>query len=95
MWRHVDIVDRLFGGTYPLHIQGRRKKKRKFETSVYTISTLRHIPKDGILHSHRLENLIFYIMNISSPGVPLIVTDDLYADVISARDVMGRRNSLQ
>jgi hypothetical protein len=27
------------------------------ETSVYTSSTWRHIPEDGILHSHRRENL--------------------------------------
>jgi hypothetical protein len=28
-----------------------------FETSVHTRSTLHHIPEDGILHSHRRENL--------------------------------------
>jgi hypothetical protein len=27
------------------------------ETSVHTRSTRRHIPEDGILHSHRRENL--------------------------------------
>jgi hypothetical protein len=27
------------------------------ETSVLTISTLRNIPEDDILHSHRLENI--------------------------------------
>jgi hypothetical protein len=27
------------------------------ETSVPTRATLRHIPEDGILHSHRRENL--------------------------------------
>jgi hypothetical protein len=31
------------------------------ETSVHTRSTLRHIPKDGILHSHCRENLKSYI----------------------------------
>jgi hypothetical protein len=30
------------------------------ETSVYTISTRRHIPEDGILNSHRRENLESY-----------------------------------
>jgi hypothetical protein len=32
------------------------------ETSVYNKPTRRHIPEDGILHSHCLENLKFYIM---------------------------------
>jgi hypothetical protein len=30
---------------------------RSSETSVHTRSTQRHIPEDGILHSHRCENL--------------------------------------
>jgi hypothetical protein len=30
---------------------------RSSETSVETISTLRHITEDGFLHSHRRENL--------------------------------------
>jgi hypothetical protein len=30
------------------------------ETSVHTRSTQRHIPEDGILHSHRPENLKSY-----------------------------------
>jgi hypothetical protein len=30
---------------------------RSYETSVNKISTRRHIPEDGILHSHRRENL--------------------------------------
>jgi hypothetical protein len=34
---------------------------RSFETSVQTRSTWRHIPEDGILHSHRRENLKSYI----------------------------------
>jgi hypothetical protein len=39
------------------------------ETSVHTISARRHIPDDGILHSHRRENLksciqIFGLNNI-------------------------------
>jgi hypothetical protein len=32
------------------------------ETSVHTRSTRRHILEDGILHSHRSENLKFYIV---------------------------------
>jgi hypothetical protein len=41
------------------------KAIRSSETSVNNISTWRHIPVDGILHSHRRENLksdIFYIL---------------------------------
>jgi hypothetical protein len=33
---------------------------RSSRTSVYTISTRPHIPKDGILHSHHREDLISY-----------------------------------
>jgi hypothetical protein len=33
---------------------------RSSETSVNKISTRRHIPEDGILHSHRHENLKSY-----------------------------------
>jgi hypothetical protein len=35
---------------------------RSYETSVYTRSTRRHIPEDGILHSHCRENLRSYII---------------------------------
>jgi hypothetical protein len=35
-----------------------------FETSVLTRATRRNIPEEGILHSHRLENLRSYIWNI-------------------------------
>jgi hypothetical protein len=38
------------------------KAIRSSETSVHTGSTLRHIPEDGILHSHRRENLKSYLM---------------------------------
>jgi hypothetical protein len=34
---------------------------RSFETSIHTSSTRRYIPEDGILHSHRCENLNSYI----------------------------------
>jgi hypothetical protein len=36
------------------------KAKRSSETSIHTRSTRRHIPEDGILHSHRRENLKSY-----------------------------------
>jgi hypothetical protein len=32
------------------------------ETLVFTEATRRHIPEDGILHSHRRENLKSYTM---------------------------------
>jgi hypothetical protein len=36
--------------------------RRSAEISVHTRSSRRHIPEDGILHSHRRENLISYIL---------------------------------
>jgi hypothetical protein len=85
-------VNRRFGGTYRLHLQGIRNPRgrnqheqvaadcrlltlvprlwisytlkmgatRSSETLVNTISAWRHIPEDGILHSHCLENLKSY-----------------------------------
>jgi hypothetical protein len=35
---------------------------RSYETSVHTRSTQRHISEEGILHSHRCENLKSYIL---------------------------------
>jgi hypothetical protein len=35
------------------------------ETSVYNKLTRRHIPEDGILHSHRRENLKSYIVHMN------------------------------
>jgi hypothetical protein len=37
---------------------------RTSETSVLTRATLRNIPEDGILHSHRRENLKSYVINL-------------------------------
>jgi hypothetical protein len=45
------------------------KATRSSETSFHTTSTRRHIPEDGILHSHRRENLKSYIILISSNNV--------------------------
>jgi hypothetical protein len=33
---------------------------RSSETSIFTIATQRRIPEDGILHSHRRENVKAY-----------------------------------
>jgi hypothetical protein len=60
--------NRRFGGTYRLHLQGRRNKISKNQqassskTSVETQQTTwRHIPEDDTLHNHRCENLTSYI----------------------------------
>jgi hypothetical protein len=66
-------LNRHFEGTYRLHLQGRKILERRnsvsrwleaigsSETSVHSIrSTRRHIPEDGILHSHRRENIKSY-----------------------------------
>jgi hypothetical protein len=45
-------MNRRFGGTYRLHLQGRSVH--------FTGSRRHHIPEDGILHSHRCENLKSY-----------------------------------
>jgi hypothetical protein len=72
-------VYRRFGGTYRLHLQGRKIRERgtsvshvahaicSSETSIYTKSTRRHIPEDGILHTHNRENLKSYMVIFSAP----------------------------
>jgi hypothetical protein len=70
-------VNRRFWGTYCLHFQGRKIRERgtsvsswlqtelqaicSSETSVHGRTTRRHILENGILHSHRRENLKSYI----------------------------------
>jgi hypothetical protein len=39
---------------------------RSSEASVHTRSTRRHIPENGILHSHRCENLKSYMTYINA-----------------------------
>jgi hypothetical protein len=58
-------VNRRFGDKYRLHLQGRKIRQRGTSVSrllqtAATRSTRRYIPEDGILHSHRCENLVSY-----------------------------------
>jgi hypothetical protein len=41
----------------PILVTLRTETLRSFEMYLLTRATLRNIPEDGILHSHRLENL--------------------------------------
>jgi hypothetical protein len=77
MWRRVDIVytgvsEEYIACSHLLTLVPRSQifssslkleAIRSSETPIYTISTLRHILKDGIPHSHHRENLKFYIIN--------------------------------
>jgi hypothetical protein len=56
-------VNRRYGGTYRLHLQGRKIRERGTSVSRWR----RHIPEDSILHNHRREN-------IKSSGIALIST---------------------
>jgi hypothetical protein len=57
-------VNRRFGGTYRLHLQGRRigrARNQRASRSVDTQwTTRRYIPEDNTLHNHRCENLKSY-----------------------------------
>jgi hypothetical protein len=81
VWLCRSSVNRRFGGTYRLHLQGRKIREwgaslsrwlqtameaiSSSETLVYTRSTQRHIPEDCILHSHRCEYLKSYKIKIN------------------------------
>jgi hypothetical protein len=84
-------MNRRFAGTYRLHLQGRKIRERgtsvsrwlqprspSCKTSVHTRSTRRHIPEDGILHSHRRENLILLIALCSITKLILLLGEREY-----------------
>jgi hypothetical protein len=53
---------RRFGGTYRLHLQGRRIVPQSSEQASGTQrTTRRHIPEENTLQNHRCENLKSYI----------------------------------
>jgi hypothetical protein len=45
------------------------------ETSVLTRVTQRNLPEDGILHSHRRENLKCYMINLNVALIRIISVD--------------------
>jgi hypothetical protein len=55
-------VNRRFGGTYRVHLQGRKIRERRTSAGrwLQTKPTQRHIPEDDILHSHSCESLKSY-----------------------------------
>jgi hypothetical protein len=67
-------VSRRFGGTYRLHLQGRRNVQQRTSKQaggkyppkrrLTQRTTRRHIPEDDTLHNHRCENLKFCILHI-------------------------------
>jgi hypothetical protein len=52
------FVNRRFGGTYRLHLQGKKYPPAMNQRELYTAPH----PEDGILHSHRRENLKSYVL---------------------------------
>jgi hypothetical protein len=67
--------NRRFGGTYRLHLQGRRNgfSKTSQQTGGKPRITWGHIPEDNILYIHRCENLKSYLTEIVSPVFEKIV----------------------
>jgi hypothetical protein len=59
--RHLSVVNRLtLFLARVISSTLKMEAKRSSETLVHNKPTLRHIPEDDILHSHRLENLKSY-----------------------------------
>jgi hypothetical protein len=50
---YILYMNRCFGGTYRLHLQGRKSSEQEI--------TRRCIPEDKIFHNYRCENLKSYI----------------------------------
>jgi hypothetical protein len=55
----TDVSEEL--SAYFITVTRNRDALSSSETSVLARATRRNIPEDAILHSHRLENLKFYI----------------------------------
>jgi hypothetical protein len=72
MWHRVGLLQTdvsaesvnsiIFVGV--IYFTMKMEETRSSETSVYNKPTVRHIQEDGILHSHRRENLRSYRINI-------------------------------
>jgi hypothetical protein len=73
----LSSFNRRFGGTYRLHLQGRRNKfSRNQQASRW------HIPEDDTVHNHRFENLksYFYLCSYWLVfGVFILIVDVLRA----------------
>jgi hypothetical protein len=97
-------VNRLFGGTYRLHLQGRKFRERGtsvsrwLQTAVHTRSTRRHIPKDGILLQYLLfiGATRFYLYN-STNYPPILNRDWLYVnlEIFFSHITLGVKSSIQ
>jgi hypothetical protein len=98
MWRRVDLVwidvseesiasifrvEKSAGSSFADFSTLKMKAIRSSETSVHTRFTRRHIPEDGILHSHRREKLKSYNSEsvwlvFKSRSVPVLFISDKY-----------------
>jgi hypothetical protein len=88
-------VNRRFGGTYRLYLQGRKIRERGTSVSglIHTRSTRRQIPEDGILNSHRRENLRTHLITLLNKVAGSVgqLTICLFSEVISTAEVMCKR----